>query len=74
MVDKKNPQIIITSKGHREATDLFSNVMNEPRFKQTDAYFNNRVYQIDASLICRPGPRAVQGLETLVKFIHPEIF
>ncbi len=73
-VIKKNPKVIITSKGHRETTDLLSYAKNCPRFKQTDAYLNKRIYQIDAELVCRPGPRAVQGLETLAEFIHPEIF
>ena len=71
---KKNPQVIITSKRHRETQDLLSYVKNHPRFKSTDAYLNNRIYQIHAELICRPGPRAVQGLEALAEFIHPEIF
>jgi len=71
---KKNPQVIITSKGHIETTDLLSYLNNHPGFKQSDAYLNNQVYQIHAELVCRPGPRVVQGLETLAKFIHPEIF
>lgn len=72
-VIKGNPQAIITSKGHRGTADLLSYVKKKPRFKQTNAYVNNRIYQIDAELICRPGPRAIRGLETLAKFIHPEI-
>ncbi|MFH1519536.1 MAG: helical backbone metal receptor [Candidatus Omnitrophota bacterium] len=68
---EKNPQVIIVSKGHRETADLLFYAKNQSRFKQTDAYFNNRIYQIDAKLVCRPGPRAAQGLETLAGFIHP---
>ena len=71
---KKNPQVIITSRGHKETTDLLSYVKNQARFKCTDACANNRIYQLHAELICRPGPRAVQGLETIAQFIHPEIF
>ena len=74
VVIKKNPQVIITSKGHRETADLLSYTQNPPRFQHTDAYLNNRIYQIDAQLVCRPGPRTVKGLEILAKFIHPEIF
>jgi len=69
-VIEANPQVVITSKGHKETTDLLSYVRRHPRFKQTDAYLNDRVYQVKAELICRPGPRAVQGLEALAKFIH----
>lgn len=67
-----SPEIIIISKGHRETTDLFSYVMREPLFKRTRAFLNNRVYQIDSELVCRPGPRAALGLERLAEFIHPE--
>ncbi|MBZ9577976.1 ABC transporter substrate-binding protein [Patescibacteria group bacterium] len=74
VVIKKNPQVIITSKGHRETMGLLSYTQNHPRFQHTDAYLNNRIYQIDAQLVCRPGPRTVKGLEILAKFIHPEIF
>lgn len=74
VVIKKNPQVIITSKGHRETTDSLFYVKNELCFRHTEACLNNRIYQIDAQLVCRPGPRTVQGLEILAKFIHPEIF
>jgi ABC-type Fe3+-hydroxamate transport system substrate-binding protein len=30
------------------------------------------VYVIEDSLIARPGPRLAQGLQELVKMIHPE--
>ncbi|NQT07246.1 MAG: diphthine--ammonia ligase [Candidatus Omnitrophica bacterium] len=71
---EKNPEVIITTKGHKETVNLLSYVKNHPRFRETDAYSNNRVYQIRADLVCRPGPRAVEGLKALAKFIHPEIF
>lgn len=58
-----SPEIIITSKGHRETTDLFSYVMADPIFRRTRAWLNKRVYQIDSELLCRPGPRAAIGLE-----------
>lgn len=67
----KNPQVIITTKGHKETADSLFYAKNQSRFEQTDAYFNNRVYQIGIKLVCRPGPRAVQGLEILAGFIHP---
>ena len=57
-----------------ESRDLLSYVKGELSFRQTEAYLNNRIHQVDAELVCRPGPRAVQGLETLVRFFHPELF
>jgi iron complex transport system substrate-binding protein len=28
----------------------------------------------DDNLVSRPGPRLIEGLETLAKLIHPELF
>ncbi len=35
---------------------------------------NNKVYAFDDDLVSRPGPRLVDGLETLAKLLHPELF
>jgi iron complex transport system substrate-binding protein len=35
---------------------------------------NNKIYTVDDNLISRPGPRLVDGLETLAKLLHPEVF
>lgn len=34
----------------------------------------NAVYTFDDNLVSRPGPRVVDGLETLARLIHPELF
>ena len=73
-IAEENPEVIITAKGHRESVDLLSFVKETPYFKKTRAYKNNRIYQIQAELVCRPGPRAIIGLRRLAKFIHPEVF
>lgn len=71
----RNPQVIIVITGHGEARDLpFYYVKNEPRLRTTEAVMADRVYQIDADTFVRPGPRIVDGLEQLAKFIHPELF
>jgi len=73
-IANEDPEVIITAKGHRESTDLLSFVKETAYFKKTKAYKNNRIYQIQAELVCRPGPRAIIGLKRLAKFIHPQIF
>jgi iron complex transport system substrate-binding protein len=35
---------------------------------------NGQVYPFDDNLVSRPGPRLVDGLEALAKFLHPELF
>jgi iron complex transport system substrate-binding protein len=35
---------------------------------------NDKIFPFDDSLLSRPGPRLVDGLETLAKLIHPDVF
>ena len=35
---------------------------------------NKAVYAFDDNLVSRPGPRLVDGLETIAKLLHPELF
>jgi len=70
----QDPEVIIFSKGHTESRDLLSLVIKSPLFWETKAYKRNRIYSLKAELISRPGPRAAKGLETLARFIHPELF
>jgi cobalamin transport system substrate-binding protein len=35
---------------------------------------NSRVLPFDDNTVSRPGPRLVDGLETLAKLLHPELF
>ncbi|MBA3036446.1 MAG: cobalamin-binding protein, partial [Desulfobacterium sp.] len=44
------------------------------RWKDLSAVKNNRIYLVDSNILDRPTPRLVDGLEMLVKIIHPELF
>jgi iron complex transport system substrate-binding protein len=71
----KNPQVIIVSGMATSGNLIYNSIMKEIRLAGIDAIVNNQVYRIsDANLIERPGPRIVDGLEEVAKFIHPEIF
>ncbi|MBT9146506.1 MAG: Vitamin B12-binding protein [Syntrophomonadaceae bacterium] len=65
----RNPQLIIAP--HRAA-----GVKDKLRLGLgvTDAFRENRVYLVEEDLFDRPGPRLVDALEELTKFIHPELF
>ncbi len=41
-------------------------------FKNSPAIKNGRVYKINADLLSRPGPRLVDALEQIARFLHPE--
>lgn len=74
-VVSRDPQVIIASVGMGSGEDLpWQYVKSEPRLKTTQALLNNRIYKIDGDLIHRPGPRIVEALEQMARFIHPELF
>ncbi len=71
----RDPEVIIACTGHGEAKGKpFEWAMEEPRLGVTEARKNNRIYQIDADLVSRTGPRIIEALEQFAHFIHPEIF
>ncbi|MFC2011092.1 ABC transporter substrate-binding protein [Chloroflexota bacterium] len=70
-----DPQVIIAGSGHGSSQDVpFQFALTEPRLAVVEARLQNRIYEIDADLTSRAGPRIVQGLEKLAVFIHPELF
>jgi len=71
----EDPQVIIISGMATSKNLIYNSIKREARLKTVEAMVKNQVYQIsDANLIERPGPRIVDGLEEVAKFIHPEIF
>jgi len=70
-----DPQVIIAGSGHGSGDDVpFQFALTEPRLAKVEARLQNRIYEVDADLISRAGPRIVQGLEILAEFIHPGLF
>jgi iron complex transport system substrate-binding protein len=61
------PEAIILSDSpdNQEPNDAFK---NSPAFK------NGRVFKINADIISRPGPRLVDALEQIARYLHPEKF
>jgi iron complex transport system substrate-binding protein len=60
--------IIVTNDIVRSTTDLLSSY---PEWKSLSAVRQKRVGIVDASVVSRPGPRIIDGLEALVNAIHP---
>ncbi|HVF46369.1 MAG TPA: cobalamin-binding protein [Pyrinomonadaceae bacterium] len=61
------PEVIILSESpdNQEPNEVFR---NSPAVK------NGRVYKINADLLSRPGPRLIDALEQIARFLHPEKF
>jgi iron complex transport system substrate-binding protein len=49
-------------------------VAERPGWGEITAVSTGAVYGIDTNWIDRPGPRMVDALEALARFIHPERF
>ncbi len=68
-----SPEVFIITSMERAA--VFEQVKNEwERWPNLPAVRNQRIFLEDSNLFDRPTPRLVDGLELLVKLIHPELF
>jgi iron complex transport system substrate-binding protein len=65
-----DPNIILLGDAAYGATP----VDQRPGWGGLSAVKNGKVYAFDDNLVSRPGPRLVDGLETLAKLLHPESF
>ena len=65
-----DPDIIIVSK----YWDMKKNFVKAEGYKELTAVKEGRVYEIDANLLDRQGPRLAEGLKALSEIIHPESF
>ena len=68
----KDPEIIILADSKYGVTA--ESVRERPGWGVITAVKEGAIYDIDDDLISRPGPRIVDGLETVAKIIHPELF
>jgi len=75
MIIARDPGVIIACTGHGDAEGKpFGWARSESRLGVIEARRNDRVYQVNADLVSRAGPRIVDALEWFAYFIHPELF
>lgn len=68
-----SPEVFIISSMARG--EVFERVKKEwSRWTSIPAVRNQRIFLVDSSLFDRPTPRLLDGLELLVRLIHPELF
>jgi iron complex transport system substrate-binding protein len=68
-----SPDVIIITSMTR--SDAFEQALVEwNKWPQIPGVRDKRIYRTDSDLFDRPSPRLVDGLEALVKLIHPELF
>jgi iron complex transport system substrate-binding protein len=49
-------------------------VRERPGFDTVRAVQLNHIYPFNDTLVSRPGPRIVDGLEQLARLLHPKVF
>ena len=67
-----NPSIIILGDSMWGVTP--ESVLERAGWETIEAVKSSQIFPIDDNLISRPGPRLVDGLETLAKILHPGVF
>jgi len=64
----RNPDVMIgTAKGDKQ-------VFTKGLWKDTRAARRGRVYEANADLLVRPGPRLADGILTIARLVHPNVF
>ena len=68
----QNPELILLADAPYGITP--ESVAERAGWEGITAIINNQVYPFDPFLVSVPGPRLVEGLETMATIIHPEVF
>jgi len=68
------PDIIIITSMARGSEKIFESVKKQwEKWPEIPACRNHKIFLVDSNLFDRPTPRLVQGLEILLKLLHPEL-
>lgn len=70
---KLNPDVIITTYGYY-IENPSEQVLARKGWADVPAIKNEQVFDVDNDTVTRPGPRLIEGVETLAKLIYPEVF
>ncbi len=68
-----NPDVIITTYGYY-VENPSEQVVSRKGWADVPAIKNKQVFDVDNDTVTRPGPRLIEGVETLAKLIYPEVF
>lgn len=70
---KLDPEVIITTYGYY-IDNPTAEVLNREGWTEVPAVKNGKVFDVDNDTVTRPGPRLIEGVETLAELIYPDIF
>ncbi|MBM4329117.1 MAG: ABC transporter substrate-binding protein [Deltaproteobacteria bacterium] len=67
-----NPDFYVAQRGPMNRNP--SNPAHRPHFQALAAVRRNRVLVVDEQVFSRPGPRSVEAVVQLARFLHPEVW
>lgn len=70
---KLNPDVIVTTYGYYIENPR-DQVLAREGWAEVPAIKNEHVFDVDNDTVTRPGPRLIEGVETLAELIYPEVF
>jgi len=76
-VIEKNPEVMFFPDMYMGVANFYETlelVETRPGWDSITAVQNGALYEINADIISRTGPRIVDALELIAKMVHPEIF
>ncbi|NLI90329.1 MAG: ABC transporter substrate-binding protein, partial [Epulopiscium sp.] len=66
----EDPEYIIISENYGMKEEF----VQTEGYKELSAVKNNKVIEVDDDLLNRQGPRLAQGVESIAKILHPDLF
>lgn len=69
----KNPMVILDTYSYY-IPNVKDTISKRPAWQNIDAVKNKKIYDLDSDMVTRPGPRIVDGLESIAQAIYPELF
>lgn len=69
----KNPQVILDTYSYY-LPNVKETILARSTWQNLDAVKNKRIVDLDSNMVTRPGPRIVDGLESIAKALYPDIF
>ena len=69
---KEDPDVIIAAESSMGGNP--SDIAKRPGWEMLKAVKNQKIFTINDDIIFRAGPRLVIALETIAKYLHPELF
>jgi iron complex transport system substrate-binding protein len=74
---ERNPDVMFFPDMYMSTVNFYETieaVKERPGWTSITAVKNDAIYEINADIISRTGPRLVDALEAIAKMVHPEIF